>query len=329
MLSSVSTQEKSTMKSIFYATSLVLSFLTIAPHIQASNSPLDALDVEEGTKTVRPVGLDVALNVGYGNEINIPSTLVQSLNDFVTSCAGKSEMNQFHSPFMWYRPTPEELTRISDLGFASCHLGAALRMRAHLSCENAPLIQRVLRDSSYAKAQFLLPAAMGLSHTQLEEAANIEDVQERLDFLIQAPRPDTWVYGMLGADPLLDHLAIETSIRTRIANNPDLISSFFVRNLKEGTDLTRQRITGFLLQVTGNVSEGKTRAEHLGYSKVSNVVHALQKKKLKRPFGLFREAFPFTDGSAGTDLKNHTPDYLDIMPQWTYTPSTYLKPRRS
>lgn len=195
-------------------------------------------------------------------------------------------------------------------------------MRAHLNHHNAGLYQSILKGCDSQGAQRVLPAAMGLTRPQLIEAAKIQDAEDRFNFLTFAPRADAWVYGMLGADPAIDDAIIDHAIRMRIEENPDRMSAFFIRNLKEGADLTRQRITGFLLEA----SFLTIRAEHLGYGSASNVMHALKKKHMQRPFGRSPEKFPFSEASGRITFVESVPNCFDTVPKWTYTPSSYLNP---
>ncbi|MCA0370081.1 MAG: hypothetical protein LCH26_03150 [Proteobacteria bacterium] len=315
-------------------TSFTLATLIACSSVHASNPlkrKIDELtssdsDSDSDCETVRPVSVLVALGQEEGGVPYIPEDLVPHLKAFVSPCNPDTELGQFIEPLRWYRPTPEELTSITAMGFEPRHLGAALRMRAHLTTEKTPLLQGVLKDSSIPQSQRLLPAALGLSNGQLRAAAKIADVEERFKFLTNAPREDAWIFGMLGTDPILDNLAINANMRARVLINPDKMSSFFIRNLREGTNITRMRFTGFLSELTGLITDRLSRANRLGFEDNSHVMETVKKKGLQRPFGISLKDFVMHDGTNISRFVTAEPDYLDEMPVWTYKPSTYLAP---
>ncbi|MBA4117715.1 MAG: hypothetical protein C0514_02315 [Candidatus Puniceispirillum sp.] len=326
-------QESHTMRTL---ASLTLAILFSCSSLYASNAhkrKIDELigsdsdsDSDSDSETFMPISAHVALGQEEGGEPYIPEDLVPHLKTFVSPCDPEKEMDQFIEPLAWYRPTPEELTSITTMGFEPRHLGAALRMRAHLTLENTPLLKGVLKDSDIPQSQRLLPAAMGLSNGQLRAAAKIENIEERLNFLINAQREDAWIFGMLGADPILDNLAINANMRARVLINPDKMSSFFIRNLKEGTNITRMRFTGFLSELTGLITDKLSRANRLGFEDNSHVMETVKKKGLPRPFSAIFWEMRLNDGKVMPRITIKKPDYLDPMPLWTYKPSTYLDP---
>ena len=311
-------------------TSFTLAALIACSSVHASNAlkrKADELsDSDSDSETVVPISAHVALGQEGRGEPYIPEDLVPHLKAFVAPCNPDTELSQFIEPLMWYRPTPEEMTSISAMGFEPRHLGAALRMRAHLTTENTPLLKAVLKDSNIPQSQRLLPAALGLSNGQLRAAAKIANIEERLTFLINAPRDDAWIFGMLGADPILDNLAINANMRARVLINPDKMSAFFIRNLREGTNVTRMRFTGFLSELTGLITDKLSRANRLGFEDNSHVMETVKKKGLPRPFGTIFWEMRLNDGKVMPRVTIKKPDYLDEMPVWTYKPSTYLAP---
>ena len=250
----------------------------------------------------------------------VPTSLVPVLAAFVAP-ANTMQEYQFEDPLKWYQPTPDELTFLSSLNFQPEHLGAALRFRKFITPENAGLFQKVLGDSTWKESQNLMAAALGLSAEVLEEAALISAYQDRCDFLIDTPREDAWVYGMLGSDPYIDTL-LQGHIKKRIEASPEYVSALFIRNLKEGSDLTRMRLTGFLLQVV-DALKNQQRFQKLGYQTDSNVVRVLEKRKSMPPFGCF---FAKYDMSGYPLVKLIHPNKGAPMPAWTYTPSPFLEP---
>lgn len=241
-----------------------------------------------------------------------------------SSCKPEERL-QFTASSKWYSPTAANVHTVLSHDFSSSHLGAALRFHASITNENAPFLKAVLEGATWQMSLDLLPASLGLSHEILQEAAGIEDLSARLTFLKQSPRPDAWVLGMLGSDPLIDSAVLEHHVRERILMNPIGMSAFFVKSLKHGDTLTRMRLTSFLLHtdplgVDEYLSDKKARFEKIGFRQKSRLARTLDAKKVLPPFGFLLDRS--RDGNI-TRITTRYPDFWAPLPAWTYTPSQH------
>ena len=294
-----------------------MKFLTyLAVFLLLTNGPIFASSGEEQELLL----ISSVLRLQYPHELYIPRSLAPALQTYASACS-PDEREQFVDPLVWYCPTPDELTFLSSLGFRNEHLGAILRFRKFITADNASLYQRVLAHTTWQESQNVMPAALGLSPEALEEAALIPAYKDRLAFLQNAPREDAWVYGMLGSDRAVDSV-LEQHVKKRIEASPEYVSALFIRNLNEGSDITRMRLTGLLSQVT-NLFDNTQRFQRLDYKTDSNVVRILEKRKCIPPFGLFLVRFEDENAFGHRRL---SPSPGDSMPAWTYTPSAYLAP---
>lgn len=301
------------MKSLTYLT--LALFLTSGPVLASSNRENDDL-----------LYVDRVFGLSHGCFTTVTSTLAPALTAYASGCSCE-EREQFLQPLAWYRPTPDELTFLSSLGFEKRHLGAALRFRKFINGDNAPLIQKMLKGTTWRESLELMPATLGLSPDILEEAALIPAFTERLAFLENAPREDAWVYGMLGADCMIDDV-LEKQIKARLEKDADYVSALLIRNLMEGSAHTRMRLTGFLLHCV-YAHNTTPRYQLLGYGEDAHVVRTLHMKKSIPNFGIFvfdLDRTTLDPGQKKFSTRVSCPNATEPMPIWTYTPSSYLKP---
>ncbi|MBA4117713.1 MAG: hypothetical protein C0514_02305 [Candidatus Puniceispirillum sp.] len=292
-----------------------LTLCTLLAHIPLYASS-GVLDVVEPTSSKPTRSMPAVLST-------LPETM-QALHTIKSMCKPEERL-QFTASSKWYSPTAANVHTVLSHDFSPSHLGAALRFCASITTENAPFLKAVLKGATWQMSLDLLPASLGLSHEVLQGAAGIEDLSARLTFLKQSPRPDTWVLGMLGSDPLIDSAVLEHHVRERILMNPIGMSAFFVKSLKHGDTLTRMRLTSFLLHtdplsVGAHLSDKKARFEKIGFRQNSRLARTLDAKKVLPPFGFLLDRSP--DGNV-TRITTRYPDFWAPLPAWTHSPSQH------